>query len=107
MRRIVSMLSLLMLISALAFAQTRTVTGRVTDAQGKAVPFASVTVKGTTNGVAADENGSFSIQAGPNATLIFSAAGFQTSEINIGSQTSINASLSTQSALNEVVVTAL
>jgi len=96
-----------MLVSALAFAQSRTVTGRVTDAQGKPVPFASVTVKGTPNGVAADENGNFTIQAPPNAVLVFSAAGLQSSEVNIGAQTTVNSSLVNQSALTEVVVTAL
>src|SRR5215213_2559530 len=107
MRKILSMLSMLMLISALAFAQTRAVTGRVTDAQGKPVPFASVTVKGTNTGVAADASGDFTIQAAPNAVLVFSAAGFQTSEVNLGTQTSVTASLSTQSSMSEVVVTAL
>ncbi len=107
MRRILTLLSVTMLVTLIAFAQTRTVTGRVTDAQGKAVPFASVTIKGTTTGVAADENGSFSIQVSPNSTLVFSASGYQPSEVNIGTQTSINASLDAQSALSEVVVTAL
>jgi TonB-linked SusC/RagA family outer membrane protein len=107
MRRILSLLSVLMLVGLLAFAQTRTVTGRVTDAQGRAVPFASVTISGTSTGVAADENGNFTIQAPPNATLVFSAAGYQTSEVNIGTQTTVAASLSSQASLNEVVVTAL
>jgi TonB-linked SusC/RagA family outer membrane protein len=107
MRRILSLLSVLMLIGLMASAQNRTVTGRVTDAQGRAVPFASVTIKGTSTGVAADENGNFTIQAPPNASLVFSAAGYQTSEVNIGTQTTVTTSLSSQASLNEVVVTAL
>jgi len=107
MRRIVSLFSMLMLISVLALAQTRTVTGRVTDAQGKAVPFASVTVKGTNTGVSADEGGNFSIQAAPNSVLVFSAAGFQTTEFNIGNNTTVERQLVSQSAMTEVVVTAL
>jgi TonB-linked SusC/RagA family outer membrane protein len=107
MRKIASLLTLLMLFSALAFAQPRTVTGRVTDAQGRAVPYASVTVKGSSTGVAADETGNFTIQAAPNAVLVFSAAGFQTSEVNIGAQTSVTASLTNQTSMSEVVVTAL
>lgn len=107
MRKIASLLTLLMLFSALAFAQPRTVTGRVTDAQGRAVPYASVTVRGSSTGVAADEAGNFTIQAAPNAVLVFSAAGFQTSEVNIGAQTSVTASLSNQTSMSEVVVTAL
>jgi TonB-linked SusC/RagA family outer membrane protein len=107
MRKIASLLTLLMLMSALAFAQPRTVTGRVTDAQGKPVPYASVTVKGSTSGVAADESGNFSIQAAPNAVLVISAAGFQASEVTIGAQTSVTATLSNQTSMSEVVVTAL
>ncbi|MGZ5189917.1 MAG: TonB-dependent receptor plug domain-containing protein, partial [Flavisolibacter sp.] len=107
MRRILSTLSLLLLFSALAFAQLRAVTGRVTDAQGNPVPFASITVKGSSTGVAADENGNFTIQAAPNSVLVISAAGYQASELNIGSQTTVTTSLSSQSNLNEVVVTAL
>jgi TonB-linked SusC/RagA family outer membrane protein len=107
MKKTLSLLTVLMLFCALAFGQTRAVSGRVTDAQGKAVPFASVTVKGTSVGVAADENGNFTIEAAPNSTLVFSAAGYQAVEVNIKNQSTVSASLSAQSSLNEVVVTAL
>jgi TonB-linked SusC/RagA family outer membrane protein len=107
MRQIYLLLSMLLLCAITASAQNRTVTGRVTDAQGNPVPFASVTIKGTNTGVAADRTGSFTLQAPANATLIFSAAGFQESEVNIGTQTTISATLSSQATLNEVVVTAL
>ncbi|MGZ3858885.1 MAG: carboxypeptidase-like regulatory domain-containing protein, partial [Flavisolibacter sp.] len=107
MRKIVSLLTVLMLLCALAYAQTRSVSGRVTDPQGKPIPFASVTIRGTSTGVAADENGNFTIQASPNTVLVFSAAGFQNQEVNIGRQTAVTASLNATSSLNEVVVTAL
>ncbi|MGZ3957523.1 MAG: SusC/RagA family TonB-linked outer membrane protein [Flavisolibacter sp.] len=107
MRRMLSLLPVCILFGLLAYAQVRTVTGKVTDASGKPVPFATVTIKGTKTGVAADENGNFTIQAAPNSTLSFSAAGFQNSEVNIGTQTTVSASLSNQANLSEVVVTAL
>ena len=107
MRKIVSLLSVLMLISALAYGQTRTVTGKVTDAQGQPVPFASVILKGKTTGVAADADGVFSIEASPNSVIVISATGFQPTEVNIGTKTTINASLTIQSSMSEVVVTAL
>ena len=94
MRQIVSLLSMLLLVGIMAIAQNRTVTGRVTDAQGNPVPFASVTIQGTNTGVAADDKGNFSIQAPPNATLVFSAAGFQGTTVNIGDQTTVSATLS-------------
>src|SRR5690606_15804217 len=107
MRKIASLFTVLMLFSALAFAQSRTVTGRVTDGSGAAVPFATITIKGTTTGVAADVNGNFSIEAAPNAVLIVSAAGYTSFETNIGNQTTLNLRLGAQSNLQEVVVTAL
>lgn len=107
MRKIASLMPVLMLFCTLAFGQARTITGRITDAQGNPVPFASVTVRGTNAGVAADQNGNFSIDAAPNATLVVSAAGFQNVEVSTGSQSTISITLSTQNTLNEVVVTAL
>jgi len=89
------------------FAQLRTVTGRVTTADGKGISYATVAVKGTSTSVAADENGNFSIQAPPNAVLQFSASGYTSSELNIGDQTTIESKLSAGGALTEVVVTAL
>lgn len=92
---------------ALAFAQTRTVRGKITNAEGKPVQYASVTVKGTTTGVPANENGEFSIPAAPNSVLVISASGYQTSEVNIGDQTDLNVSLKNSGSLGEVVVTAM
>jgi TonB-linked SusC/RagA family outer membrane protein len=106
MRKIASLLSLLLLVTTLAIAQPRTVTGRITDSQGNPVPFATITVKGTNTGVAADQSGNFSIQAAPGAVLQVSAAGFQASELNIGQQTAVEFRLGAQGNLQEVVVTA-
>ena len=102
------LLTTLCFLSALfMLGQNRTVTGKVTNAEGRPVPFATVAVKGTTTAVSADENGNFSIQAPPNAVLVFSSAGYQTSEVNIGTQTLVNSTLSGTGALEAVVVTAL
>ena len=106
MNRILTLM-LGLLCCAQLFAQTRTVTGKITNAEGRAVQFASVIVKGTTTGVPADENGEFSIQAAPNATLIISASGYQTTELDIGNQTSITTTLQPAGSLGEVVVTAM
>ena len=82
-----------------------TVKGKITDGNGQPVPGASVTVKGTTNGVAADENGSFSIQAATGSKLVFSALGFESKELIVGSDGNMNVGLIAQSNnLNEVVV---
>ncbi|HWI92167.1 MAG TPA: SusC/RagA family TonB-linked outer membrane protein [Flavisolibacter sp.] len=107
MRKIVTLLSVLLLFGMAVLAQNRTVTGRVLDGQGKPVPFASITLRGSQVGTSADENGNFTIQAPPNAVLVFSAAGYQNSEINIANHTTVNATINAQSSMSEVVVTAL
>ena len=54
-----------------SFAQEKTVTGTITD--GKLpLPGANVVIKGTTNGVAADMDGKFSIKAKAGDVLVVS-----------------------------------
>lgn len=106
MRKLASLLAVLMLFNALAFAQQREVSGSIKSEEGTSIPFASVTVKGTATGVSADANGKFSIQAAPNATLVISAVGYEPKEVSARS-TSIDVSLKAAGNLQEVVVTAL
>jgi TonB-linked SusC/RagA family outer membrane protein len=106
MRRIL-VLFMALLLMGIVWAQTRTITGRVTDPQGKGVPFASVVVKGTSTGISADEAGNFTLPVPANATLVFSAAGYQSVEVNSGTQTTLNITLKNPTSLTEVVVTAL
>jgi TonB-linked SusC/RagA family outer membrane protein len=96
-----------MILCTYLLAQDHTIKGRVTNSDGKAVQFASISVKGRTGGVSADENGNFSIQAPPNSTLVISAAGFQDIEIATGNQTQLNVSMNSQGAMSEVIITAL
>src|SRR6218665_1919242 len=103
MRKTVSLLAVLLLFSAMAFAQTKTVTGRVMDDKGEPVPFATIKEKGTATGVAADQEGIFSITVGANATITISAAGFQSQDMVIGDQTDVSVVLLPASTLQEVV----
>jgi TonB-linked SusC/RagA family outer membrane protein len=108
MRKIALLAAMLLACAAISFGQTRTVTGVIKDAQGNPIPFASVKVKGTQTGVAADKEGKFSInipEAG--AKLVVTGAGFQDSEISTGSQATITVTLTDKENLKEVVVTAL
>ena len=106
MRKTVSLLTVLLLASVMAFSQTRTVTGTVRDQQGSPVPFASVLVQGTKTGTSADQNGNFSIQAANGATLVFSASGFQNITAKVGAQGPVEVTISGAGNLSEVVVTA-
>lgn len=89
----------------LAQAQNRTVSGKVSDTGGAALPGVSVTVKGTTSGAITDANGAFSVQAANNAVLVFSYIGFKATEVAIGTRSTVDVSLEEDAAaLSEVVV---
>lgn len=66
-----------------AFAQTRTIKGRVIgDSDGEPLVGASVVEKGSnSNGVVADLNGNFTITVPNNATLVVSYIGFTTQQV--------------------------
>ena len=88
-------------------AQQIQISGKVTDEDGLPVSGASVIIKGTTKGVAADFDGVYNITVpNPENVLVFSAIGFETQEVTVGTQTTINVVLKTLvSALDEVLIT--
>lgn len=98
---------LISLCSTTAFAQGRTVSGTVTDDNGEGLPGVNVVLKGTSTGSVTDINGAFTISVdGNNTTLVFSAIGFASQEINVGSRSVIDVALAVDVAeLEEVVVT--
>jgi len=87
-------------------AQTRTISGKITDAQGNGVPNASVAVKGTNVGTTTNANGDYTLNIPSNArTLVISSVGFANQEVTIGSGANISVSLSSDmQELSEVVV---
>lgn len=90
------------------FAQSHTLTGRVTDSTNNPVNRASVRIKGTSKGTTTNANGNFSIAVNQADRLIISSIGFDDYEIAAGGNTSLNVSLTAlNSSMNEVVVTAL
>lgn len=106
MRRFLSLFTMLMLCGVLAFAQSRVVTGKVTDTDGSPVSFASVKVKGTNTGLSADANGAFSIRVNPGAVLVITAASFKEIEVPVGSQNVLGIVMEKGgNELQEVVVT--
>ncbi|HMR56018.1 MAG TPA: SusC/RagA family TonB-linked outer membrane protein [Cyclobacteriaceae bacterium] len=96
-----------MFITSVAWAQERTVTGRVTSAEdGSALPGVSVVIKGTTFGTATDVNGSYTLSVPTDATLVFTFIGMRTEEISVGQRTQVNVALEVDvMQLNEVVIT--
>src|SRR5258707_12985027 len=108
MRKFLSLFAVLVCCSILAFAQTRIVKGKVTDAQGQPIPFSTIRIKGTKFGTSADADGNFSIKAKTGDVLVISGTGITTKETTITDAASLNIQITRSSAaLTEVVVTAL
>ncbi|GGC23984.1 SusC/RagA family TonB-linked outer membrane protein [Parapedobacter defluvii] len=102
---------LIMLVPLYGLAQTRTIQGRVTDAQtGEALAGASVvanTATGREQATSTDESGAYRIQVSENATtLVFAYVGKTTLTEQIGNRTSISVQLESDAGqLDEVIVT--
>ena len=107
MKKQLLLFMLLMASSAAIYAQK--VSGKVSSSkEGVALPGVSVQVKGTNTGTNTSADGSFSVNASSDATLVFSFIGYKTQEIKVGNQSVINISLDEDAqSLDEVVVTAL
>lgn len=78
-------------VASAAETAAHTITGKVTDANGVALPGVTIHVKGTSTGTVTDANGKFKIEVTTeNATLVFSYLGLQTKEVAVGRQSTIN-----------------
>jgi TonB-linked SusC/RagA family outer membrane protein len=98
----------LFLVVAQAFAQQKTVTGRVTNEQGGALSGVQIVIKGTGTGTLSNAEGNYSIRAEAGQVLQFSYLGTATVERIIGAGNVINVEMRTAAvSLDAVVVTAL
>jgi TonB-linked SusC/RagA family outer membrane protein len=99
---------ILIMLPQFAFAQQRTITGVVRDINDNPVAAASVVEKGTSNGVVADEKGAFKITvSGSSPVLVITSAGFQPTELSIGSSTNYEVRMTDAGLMAEAIVTAL
>ncbi|MDE3252916.1 MAG: carboxypeptidase-like regulatory domain-containing protein, partial [Bacteroidota bacterium] len=108
MKKIVSTLVVALLcFTMVATAQTRAVTGTVTDAKGAPVPFASVVLKGTKQGVTADADGRFVIKAKTGDVLQLIAQGMFQKDVPVSTANIYNVVMerNERETLAEVVVT--
>src|SRR5689334_10327165 len=99
------MLVLILASFSIASAQSRTVSG-VVKAENEALPGATVSEKGTTNGTVTDADGKFALSvSGEESVLVFSFIGMDTKEILVGNQTTIDVILELNATqLQDVVV---
>ena len=88
-----------------ALAQSVTVKGQVKDGAGEPLMAAAVAEVGTSNGVATDLDGNYTITVASNATLQFSFMGYNTVTEPVRGRSTINVTLSEDvELLDEVVV---
>ena len=87
-----------------AVQQTKKITGTVSDVQGPIIG-ASVVVKGTSNGVATDFDGNFTLNVSQGQTVVISYIGYITKEFKVDSRTQYDITLEEdKKMLDEVVV---
>ncbi len=87
--------------------QERLVTGKVISADdGQGFPGVNVIVKGTTLGTVSDSNGRYSINVpSSESVLVFSSIGFASTEMTVGSQSTMDITMNADiTSLSEVVV---
>ena len=91
--------------ASVSHAQTQ-VSGKVTDASGAGLPGITVSVKGTKNATATNNDGNFYLTLPAGAkTLVFSGVNVSSRELAVGSQVTYDVTLQTSTSnLNEVVV---
>ncbi len=107
-RLLFKVFALLTFCCSAAFAQERTISGRVTSAEdGSTLPGVNVVVKGTTNGTVTDADGKYSLAVpASGGALVFSFIGLKSQEVTIGDRTTIDVTLALDvQQLSEVVVT--
>ncbi len=97
----------LLIMMQSAFGQSRTISGKVTDARtGEAISGATIVVNGTTLGTASAQDGTFSISVPQNArSLTVSSVGFGSEDVTLGTSNNIEVALQFgKQSLDEVVV---
>ena len=106
-RELLLALVIMLIATFTASAQNeKIITGVVASAtDALPLPGVNVIVKGTSKTVNTDFEGKFSIEASPDAILVFSFIGFANQQVTVGNQTNINVSLKEDlNKLDEVVV---
>src|SRR5262245_14349211 len=104
--RIIAVICAFVFSTSITLAQTKTVSGVVSDEGGKPLEGATVSQKGGTAMTSTDQNGNFRLDVASSATtLVISYVGMENVEVAVGTKTSFRITLrSTDSKLGEVVV---
>lgn len=107
LKKLLFTLSVTLSLCLASFAQQVQVTGTVKDNAGNPVAGATILVEGTTNGTTSNADGSYSISAASDATLLVSFIGYQSQKHAIAGKTRIDIVLKEDSqAIDDVIVVA-
>ena len=99
------LMAALMLPVHFLIAQSREITGKVTDEKGNPLIGATVNIKDTRTGTSTAPDGSFKINAAPSAVLLVTSVGYQSEEVTVGSKTNLVISLKPgDQSLAEVII---
>ena len=97
---------LLAFVVQLSFAQTKTISGTVSDESGP-LPGVSIVIKGTSTGTETDFDGNYALTVSVGDILQFSFVGMANQEVTIGSSNVLNVTLEADNMLDEVIITAM
>ena len=105
-KKILLLMAILIWCSSAVMAQSGQVSGTITDAlDGATLPGATVLVKGTVQGTVTDLDGKYTISVEPNTTLVFSYIGYETQEIVVQPDQTVNVVMQmSATGLSELVV---
>ncbi len=83
--------NLIVVLSANADENTSAkITGRITGPNGEPIGGVSVIEKGVKNGTFSDNNGSYTLTVGDNATLLISSIGYESQEVKVSGRTVVD-----------------
>ena len=105
MNKLLLFLSVLFFIPVALIAQTKTITGKVTDDTGAPVAGVNVTVKGAKKGTQTDKDGNYSITVTGNPEIVFTSVSYTSKTLVVGNNVVLNVQLEKAvSTLDDVVV---
>lgn len=106
MRKVLSLLAVLVCFVVEVSAQSKQISGRVLDKSGQPIPNATISIKGTKTATVADNDGNFTIKVSPGAVLVVSAITYKPFSTKTQNESMLVTLESADNLMNEVIVTA-
>ncbi len=103
--RVLGIFALVIFFASGSAVAQQTVNGKVTDENGESLLGVTIMIQGTAVGTMADLDGTFSLEAAPDAVLEFSYVGYKTQAVPVNGRSNIDVVLAVDAELlDEVVV---